>query len=68
MAVLVFAISSQEPTGDVLVFLTGQDDIDAAVQLLTEEVQTNGKHSSGTPCEKFLFGPLTFDIVGYSQL
>lgn len=27
-------------------FLTGQDDIDAAAQLLTEEIQTNGKHSS----------------------
>lgn len=37
----------QEPAGDILVFLTGQDDIDAAVQLLTEEARANGKNSSG---------------------
>ena len=34
--------------GDILVFLTGQDDIEAAVRLLTEEAQNNGKPSSGT--------------------
>lgn len=34
--------------GDILVFLTGQDDIDAAVRLLTEEAQNNRKSSSGT--------------------
>lgn len=33
--------------GDILVFLTGQDDIDAAVQLLTEETQNHRKNSSG---------------------
>lgn len=33
--------------GDILVFLTGQDDIDAAVQLLTEETQNRRKNSSG---------------------
>lgn len=33
--------------GDILVFLTGQDDIDAAVKLLTEEVQNRGRNSSG---------------------
>lgn len=33
--------------GDILVFLTGQDDIDAAVQLITEEAQNRGKNSSG---------------------
>jgi ATP-dependent RNA helicase DDX35 len=33
--------------GDILVFLTGQDDIDAAIQLLNEEAQSNGKNSSG---------------------
>ncbi|KAE9451858.1 hypothetical protein C3L33_16239, partial [Rhododendron williamsianum] len=33
--------------GDILVFLTGQDDIDAAVRLLTEEAQNNRKSSSG---------------------
>ncbi|KAK2966058.1 hypothetical protein RJ640_029990 [Escallonia rubra] len=39
----VLSINEQEPTGDILVFLTGQDDIDTAVQLLTEEAQKNGK-------------------------
>ncbi|KAL7211685.1 hypothetical protein ACSBR2_014524 [Camellia fascicularis] len=43
----VMSIHDQEPMGDILVFLTGQDDIDAAVQLLTEEAQNNGKPSSG---------------------
>ncbi|KAK7302892.1 hypothetical protein RJT34_13789 [Clitoria ternatea] len=43
----VLLIHEREPTGDVLLFLTGQDDIDAAVQLLSDEVQTNGKQSSG---------------------
>ncbi|TQE01047.1 hypothetical protein C1H46_013324 [Malus baccata] len=36
-----------EPMGDILVFLTGQDDIEAAVQLITEEAQNRGKNSSG---------------------
>uniref|UniRef100_K7M1E8 RNA helicase n=1 Tax=Glycine max TaxID=3847 RepID=K7M1E8_SOYBN len=43
----VLLIHEREPAGDVLVFLTGQDDIDASVQLLNDEVQTTGKHSSG---------------------
>ncbi|XP_050224765.1 probable pre-mRNA-splicing factor ATP-dependent RNA helicase DEAH9 isoform X3 [Mercurialis annua] len=43
----ILSIHDQEPPGDILVFLTGQDDIDAAVQLLTEEAQANGKKSSG---------------------
>lgn len=29
-------------------FLTGQDDIDAAAKLLNEETQSRGKRSSGT--------------------
>ncbi|KAL2244398.1 probable pre-mRNA-splicing factor ATP-dependent RNA helicase DEAH9 isoform X1 [Sesamum indicum] len=33
----VNAIHDEEPMGDILVFLTGQDDIDAAIQLLTED-------------------------------
>lgn len=33
--------------GDILVFLTGQDDIDAAVQMITEEPQNRRKNSSG---------------------
>lgn len=32
--------------GDILVFLTGQDDIDAAIQLLTEEAQSSGKQGT----------------------
>ncbi|ONM28500.1 putative pre-mRNA-splicing factor ATP-dependent RNA helicase DEAH9 [Zea mays] len=34
----------QEPPGDILVFLTGQDDIEAAVKLLNEEIQHLGRH------------------------
>ncbi|KAL7089088.1 hypothetical protein ACP275_13G166900 [Erythranthe tilingii] len=33
----VISIHDEERMGDVLVFLTGQDDIDAAIQLLTED-------------------------------
>ncbi|KAL6992438.1 ATP-dependent RNA helicase [Sarracenia purpurea var. burkii] len=44
----VISIHDKEPMGDILVFLTGQDDIDAAVRLLTEEAQNSGNHSSGT--------------------
>lgn len=40
-------VVAQEPMGDILVFLTGQDDIDAAVKLLIEEVQNRGKNSLG---------------------
>ncbi|KAK7412419.1 hypothetical protein VNO78_03878 [Psophocarpus tetragonolobus] len=43
----VLLIHEREPAGDILVFLTGQDDIDAAVQLLNDEIQNTGKHSSG---------------------
>nr|XP_011465801.1 PREDICTED: probable ATP-dependent RNA helicase DHX35 [Fragaria vesca subsp. vesca] len=43
----VLLIHDQEPMGDILVFLTGQDDIDAAVQLITEEAQNRRKNSSG---------------------
>ncbi|XP_058100669.1 probable pre-mRNA-splicing factor ATP-dependent RNA helicase DEAH9 isoform X2 [Magnolia sinica] len=43
----VLAIHDEEPIGDILVFLTGQDDIDAAAQLLTENAQNRGRHSSG---------------------
>ncbi|GAA0169068.1 RNA helicase [Lithospermum erythrorhizon] len=39
----VLSIQDQEPMGDILVFLTGQDDIDAAVQLLTEEAPESAK-------------------------
>jgi ATP-dependent RNA helicase DDX35 len=37
----------QEPPGDILVFLTGQDDIDAAVKMLNEEIQHRGRHYLG---------------------
>ncbi|XP_071930553.1 probable pre-mRNA-splicing factor ATP-dependent RNA helicase DEAH9 isoform X4 [Coffea arabica] len=39
----VLSIHDQEAMGDILVFLTGQDDIDAAVQLLSEESR-NGQN------------------------
>lgn len=38
----------QEPYGDILLFLTGQDDIDVAVKLINEEARSGGKNSSGT--------------------
>ncbi|XP_058769100.1 probable pre-mRNA-splicing factor ATP-dependent RNA helicase DEAH9 isoform X1 [Vicia villosa] len=41
----VLSIHERESTGDILVFLTGQDDIDAAAHLLNEDIQTNRKHS-----------------------
>lgn len=40
----VLLIHEKEPSGDILVFLTGQDDIDAAVKLLNEEIQHLGRH------------------------
>ncbi|XP_021846022.2 probable pre-mRNA-splicing factor ATP-dependent RNA helicase DEAH9 [Spinacia oleracea] len=39
----VMLIHKQQTVGDILVFLTGQDDIDAGVQLLNEEAQSSGK-------------------------
>ncbi|XP_047969918.1 probable pre-mRNA-splicing factor ATP-dependent RNA helicase DEAH9 [Salvia hispanica] len=33
----ILSIHDQEPMGDILVFLTGKDDIDAAMQLLAED-------------------------------
>lgn len=43
----VLSIHEQEPAGDILVFLTGQDDIDTAIRLLTEEAHASRKISSG---------------------
>ncbi|KAG0502404.1 hypothetical protein HPP92_002476 [Vanilla planifolia] len=43
----VLLIHEKEPTGDILVFLTGQDDIDASVKLLTEEARDNPNRFSG---------------------
>ncbi|KAK3159755.1 hypothetical protein QOZ80_1BG0050680 [Eleusine coracana subsp. coracana] len=40
----VLLIHEKEPPGDILVFLTGQDDIDTAVKLLNEEIQQRRKH------------------------
>lgn len=37
----------QESVGDILVFLTGQDDIDAAVQMLVEEARDKTSRFSG---------------------
>lgn len=33
--------------GDILAFLTGQDDIEAAIQLLNDETHNNSRKSSG---------------------
>ncbi|XP_042385212.1 probable pre-mRNA-splicing factor ATP-dependent RNA helicase DEAH9 isoform X2 [Zingiber officinale] len=43
----VLLINEKESPGDILVFLTGQDDIDAAVKLLTDATHDDKKRSSG---------------------
>ncbi|XP_042379237.1 probable pre-mRNA-splicing factor ATP-dependent RNA helicase DEAH9 isoform X1 [Zingiber officinale] len=43
----VLLINEKEPPGDILVFLTGQDDINAAVKLLTDATHDDKKRSSG---------------------
>ncbi|MFS7940415.1 putative RNA helicase [Helianthus anomalus] len=45
----VMSVHDKEPMEVILIFLTGQDDIDTAVQLITEEAQNNGKSSLGMP-------------------
>ncbi|KAK4485289.1 hypothetical protein RD792_007922 [Penstemon davidsonii] len=39
----VSSIHDEEPVGDILVFLTGQDDIEAAIQMLTEDTEVTRK-------------------------
>ncbi|KAL3820393.1 hypothetical protein ACJIZ3_006298 [Penstemon smallii] len=39
----VSSIHDEEPMGDILVFLTGQDDIEAAIQMLTEDSEVTRK-------------------------
>ncbi|KAL2629866.1 hypothetical protein R1flu_014552 [Riccia fluitans] len=41
------SIHKLEPPGDILLFLTGQDDVDAAVQLLTTEAEQLPRKSTG---------------------
>ncbi|CAO2842930.1 unnamed protein product [Amaranthus hypochondriacus] len=64
----VIMIHKQKTVGDILVFLTGQDDIEAAVQLLNEEAQSFDKSTgellvlrlySGLPRteQDFVFSP-----------
>ncbi|KAH0941291.1 hypothetical protein HID58_000928 [Brassica napus] len=43
----ILLINEREPPGDVLVFLTGQDDIETTIKLLAEEAHSNQKNSSG---------------------
>ncbi|WCJ27142.1 RNA helicase family protein [Euphorbia peplus] len=43
----VLSINDQEPAGDILVFLTGQDDINTAIEMFSEEARAIGKNSSG---------------------
>ncbi|KAJ8510210.1 hypothetical protein OPV22_000644 [Ensete ventricosum] len=43
----VLSINVKEPAGDILVFLTGQDDIDAAVKLLREDTQDDRRRTAG---------------------
>ncbi|CAH9112194.1 unnamed protein product [Cuscuta europaea] len=39
----VLSIHDHEPMGDILLFLTGQDEIETAVQMLTDETQSKQK-------------------------
>ncbi|KAG7547030.1 Helicase C-terminal [Arabidopsis suecica] len=43
----ILLINEREPPGDVLVFLTGQEDIETAIKLLEEEAHSNQNNSSG---------------------
>ncbi|CAN8274636.1 unnamed protein product [Cochlearia groenlandica] len=43
----ILLINEREPPGDVLVFMTGQDDIETAIKLLAEEAHSNQKNSAG---------------------
>lgn len=46
----VFEIHTQEGEGDILVFLTGREEIDNAIQAVSERVgQANGRHSGLQP-------------------
>ncbi|KAJ3165388.1 ATPdependent RNA helicase [Geranomyces variabilis] len=56
----VFAIHEQEPPGDILLFLTGREEIDMAVSLINErstEYARSGKHLHALP----IYGGLTFE-------
>lgn len=54
----------QEPAGDILVFLTGQDDIDAAIKLLRDAIHDDKKRSSG---EFAIFFVIIFFILPYRR-
>ncbi|KAL9671491.1 hypothetical protein QQ045_009059 [Rhodiola kirilowii] len=43
----ILSINERERMGDILVFLTGQDDIEAATQMLNDETHHNARKSSG---------------------
>ncbi|XP_020595878.1 probable pre-mRNA-splicing factor ATP-dependent RNA helicase DEAH9 isoform X2 [Phalaenopsis equestris] len=58
----VLLIHEKEPVGDVLVFLTGQDDIDAAVQMLVEVARDKASQFSG-----LLVLPLYSGLSGSDQ-
>ncbi|XP_010529181.1 PREDICTED: probable pre-mRNA-splicing factor ATP-dependent RNA helicase DEAH9 [Tarenaya hassleriana] len=42
----VLLVNEREPGGDILVFLTGQDDIEAAIKLLSEESESSKQRKS----------------------
>ncbi|KAB1200457.1 putative ATP-dependent RNA helicase DHX35 [Morella rubra] len=49
--------------GDVLAFLTGQDDIDAAIQLLNEQAHRNRKNSSAKVGESHIGAFVVFNLL-----
>lgn len=48
--------------GDILVFFTGQDDIDTAIRLLNEEAQSSGRNSSGLSDGNYM---LTYCLINF---
>lgn len=56
----VLKISTQEPSGDVLVFLTGYDEVETAVRLLKDFSSDVAKSSVGIINFIFIFQKLLF--------
>ncbi len=46
MVVTVFQIQITQPPGDILVFLTGQEEIEAATEMISERVRALGIYTS----------------------
>ncbi|KAI5657251.1 hypothetical protein M9H77_26044 [Catharanthus roseus] len=54
---IVLSIHAREPIGDILVFLTGQDDIDAAVQFLSKKAHNSQYQGLPRADQDLIFSP-----------